>query len=135
MSKETTYWGILCRTCSEPVAFDAQPFHEFGLGSANIKPGAIRCERGHNHIYFPRDFRFFPSLLPITEESMQKNRAAYLAINGSSETALGTALGNSPRDRPVPQAVRREGFTPDARREATEAAKIRWAHWASKKVS
>jgi hypothetical protein len=134
MSKETTYWGILCRTCSEPVAFDVRPYHEFGLGSANIRPGAIRCARGHNHIYFPRDFHFFPSSVPITEESMQKNRAIYLAINRSSEPALDAAPANSPRDQSVPQVVRPAGFAPDARREATETAKIRWAHWASKKV-
>jgi len=135
MSKETTYWGILCRTCSEPVAFDVRPYHEFGLGSANVKPGAIRCMRGHNHIYFPRDFHFFPSSVPITEESMQKNRTTYFAINRSSEPTRDTALENMPVYRSVLQVVRPEGFSPDARREAAKAAKIRWAHWASKKVS
>lgn len=135
MSKEATYWGILCRACSEPVAFDSRPYHEFGLGSANVRPGAIRCGHGHNHIYFPRDFHFFASAAPITEETMRENRTVYFAINCSSEPTLDTALANLPGDRWAPQAVRPEGVAPDARREAAQkAAKIRWANWASKKV-
>jgi len=43
MSDETTYWGILCRACSEPVAFDICPCHLRGPGAANVRPGAIRC--------------------------------------------------------------------------------------------
>ena len=56
-----------------------------GLGGANIRPGAIRCVHGHNHIYFPRDFRLFPSSVPITAATIQENRQAYLAINPSPE--------------------------------------------------
>jgi hypothetical protein len=78
---ETTYWGILCRTCREPVAFDVCPYPSFGPGAANVKPSAIRCGQGHNHIYFPRDFRFFPSAVPIAHSVMQENRDAYRAIN------------------------------------------------------
>jgi hypothetical protein len=85
MSEQKPYWGIKCRTCREPVAFDIRPYHEFGLGSVNVRPGAIRCSRGHNHIYFPRDFRFFSSVAPITEETMQENRATYMAINSSPQ--------------------------------------------------
>ena len=54
--KQTTYWGVICRTCRELVAFDNCPYISFGPGAAGMKPGAIRCGRGHNHIYFPRDF-------------------------------------------------------------------------------
>jgi hypothetical protein len=86
MSEETTYWGILCRTCSEPVAFDIRPY-KFGLGSASVRPGAICCVHGHNHIYFPRDFGFFLSAIPIADATMQENRAAYRAINPSPETS------------------------------------------------
>src|ERR1035441_7780133 len=85
MSEETTYWGILCRTCSEPVAFDIRPCQMCGPGAANVRPGAIRCVHGHNHIYFPRDFRLFPSSVPITAATIQENRQAYLAINPSPE--------------------------------------------------
>jgi hypothetical protein len=92
MSKETTYWGILCRACSEPVAFDTDPYHEFGLGRANIVPGAIRCVHGHNHIYFPRDFRFFPSSVPITDATMQENRATYWAINPSPQPSCDASV-------------------------------------------
>jgi hypothetical protein len=81
MNNETTYWGILCRSCSEPVAFDIQPFRTFGLERGNVKPGAIRCVHGHNYIYFPRDFSFFSSAVAISDETMQANRAAYRAIN------------------------------------------------------
>jgi hypothetical protein len=87
MSEETTYWGILCRTCSEPVAFDIRPCQMCGPGAANVRPGAIRCVHGHNHIYFPRDFRLFPSAVPITDATMQENRAAYRAMNPSPESS------------------------------------------------
>ena len=86
MSSETTYWGVLCRTCARPIAFDTRPFHQSGLGAANTKPGAIRCFLGHNHIYFPRDFHFFPSTAVITDVTMQENRAVYGAINSSAGT-------------------------------------------------
>ena len=78
---ETTYWGVLCRTCQKLVAFDICPYVSFGDGAAGMKPGAIRCGRDHNHIYFPRDFRFVPSIVPITEAAMQQNRETYRAIN------------------------------------------------------
>ena len=61
---EKTYWGILCRACSEPVAFNTRPYHEFGLGSASVRPGAIRCSHGHNHIYFPARFPLRSFLSP-----------------------------------------------------------------------
>ena len=96
MSKDTIYWGILCRTCSDPVAFDTGPYHEFALGSANVRPGAIRCVHGHNHIYFPRDFRFFPSSVPITAATIQENRQAYLAINPSPEPSSDASVCAGP---------------------------------------
>ena len=89
MSEQRTYWGILCRTCREPVAFDAPPYNKSGLGKAHVRPGAIRCGHGHNHIYFPRDFRFFSSAAPIAEETMRENRSAYVAINSSPQFSYG----------------------------------------------
>jgi hypothetical protein len=89
MSEQEAYWGILCRSCREPIAFDARPYREFGLGRANTRPGAIRCCHGHNHIYFPRDFHFFASVVPITEETMKENRAVYIATNPSPQFSLG----------------------------------------------
>jgi len=149
MSKETTYWGIRCRACSEPVAFDTRPYHEFGLGSANTRPGAIRCVHGHNHIYFPRDFGFFPSPVPITEASMQENRRAYLAINPSHEPLCDPLPGEPliPRendDADIHRAgpshlkegkARPASLVPDARSEIAQlAVKARWKDWASKKA-
>ena len=87
MGNATTYWGVLCRTCEKLIAFDARPFNKSGLGSAHKTPGAICCPLGHNHIYFPRDFRFFPSDTPITDATMQENRAAYEGVNPSSKLA------------------------------------------------
>jgi hypothetical protein len=84
---EQTYWGILCRTCQKLVAFDARPFASFGDKSANIKPGAIRCQAGHTHIYFPKDFCFFPSATPIAEATMEANRLAYAATNWPAQVA------------------------------------------------
>jgi hypothetical protein len=82
----TLYWGVLCRTCSKPVAFDTLPCHKGGLGSINLRPGAISCEVGHNHIYFPRDFRFFAADALITGKTMDDNRLAHRAINPSSDS-------------------------------------------------
>jgi hypothetical protein len=153
MSEEKTYWGILCRTCSEPVAFNTRPYHEFGLGSADIRPGTIRCGHGHNHIYFPRDFHFFASAVPITEETMQENRAVYIAINPSPQSSFDAARallpgGPSALKETIEAAVLPSGLldpkedktgsnthAPDTPREiANKAAKIRWASWARQKV-
>jgi hypothetical protein len=46
-----------------------------------MKPGMIRCSQDHTHIYFPRDFGFIPSAIPIRDETMRENRTAYAAIN------------------------------------------------------
>jgi len=46
-----------------------------------MKPGAIRCGRGHNHIYFPRDFGFVDVAVAVPDAIMQENREAYRAIN------------------------------------------------------
>jgi hypothetical protein len=81
---ELIYWGILCRTCQELVAFDIRPYVSFGAGAAGMKPGAIRCGHDHNHIYFPRDFHFCASAVVIANTVMQDNRDAYGAINPSS---------------------------------------------------
>jgi hypothetical protein len=88
---ETTYWGVLCRSCVELVAFDICPYLSFGPGAANAHPGAIRCAHGHNHIYFPRDFQFFYSDVSIDDAVMQGNREAYRAIDPLSQ-----ALSNPP---------------------------------------
>jgi hypothetical protein len=89
MSEQKMYWGILCRTCREPVAFDAPPYNASGPGKANVRPGAIRCGQGHNHIYFPRDFHFFPSADPIAEETMRENRSAYIGVNSLPHFSYG----------------------------------------------
>ena len=78
---QTTYWGVLCRTCHELVAFDVCPYISFGSGAASMKPGTIRCSQDHTHIYFPRDFGFIPSIVPVCDETMRENRATYAAIN------------------------------------------------------
>ena len=85
-----TYWGIRCRTCGDLVAFDTPPYHEFGLASANSKPGAICCDGGHYHIYFPRDFQFFSSETRITDATLKRNCEAYHATNAVSNLRTGT---------------------------------------------
>ena len=80
-SDQTAYWGIACRTCLEAVAFDSPPYYALGPGAPNVRPGAIRCARGHSHVYFPRDFRFFPSAVQIPNVVMEANRAAFKASN------------------------------------------------------
>jgi hypothetical protein len=78
---EQIYWGILCKTCLEPVAFDLRPFGGFGLGSEICKPGSVACSHGHDHIYFPRDFHFLRSAAPIAREMIRANCAAYRLRN------------------------------------------------------
>jgi len=51
-----------------------------------MMPGAIRCERGHNHIYFPRDFGFVDLAVIVPDAIMQENREAYRAINPRPST-------------------------------------------------
>jgi hypothetical protein len=81
MNEQRTYWGIQCRTCRELIAFDGCPYVSFGPRAASLKPGAICCNQGHNHIYFPRDFCFYPSQTLITEATMKGNRTIYAEIN------------------------------------------------------
>jgi len=81
MTQQRTYWGILCRTCRELVAFDTCPSSWFECGGANVKPGAIRCNQGHTHIYFPADFGSYPSTAPISETAIEENRASYSRVN------------------------------------------------------
>jgi hypothetical protein len=87
MSEQTMYWGVLCRICGELVAFDTSPFVSFGPRAASMKPGSIRCSRGHNHIYFPRDYCFHPSADRISEATMEANRILYGKINPSGRVA------------------------------------------------
>jgi hypothetical protein len=82
-----TYWGILCRTCRDLVAFDISPYVSFGPDAASMNPGAIRCDRGHNHIYFPRDFGFVSVAVPISDAVMLENREAYRAVNPPALTS------------------------------------------------
>jgi len=87
-TRETAYWGILCRTCRDLVAFDTCPYASFGPRASSMRPGAIRCARGHNHIYFPRDFRFVYSEALVPEPSMHANREAYRAITPVAAACL-----------------------------------------------
>jgi hypothetical protein len=153
MNEGAKYWGVWCRACSEPVAFDTRPYHQFGLGSASVRPGAIRCGRGHSQIYYPRDFHFFASAVAITEETMQENRTTYIATNPYSQFSSGAPREISHREQPavkeavkvavvvrepdeVPEDKARTKIpAPDAAREiARKAAKARWASWAVKKA-
>jgi hypothetical protein len=146
MSRENTYWGILCRTCSAPVAFGAPSHQQFQLESTYARPGAIRCPSGHNHIYFPRDFNFFVSAEVISEAVMEDNRGEHRAINPAASAPTDHWHGTqwSPAkaygsDSPVsePKAVKQASvYSPDTRRETAQAAaKARWAAWAIKKAS
>lgn len=141
----TEYWGILCRTCSQPIAFGTGADREAGVESSNVRPGAIRCASGHNHIYFPRDFQIFKSSVAIPDALIKQTRAAYQAIN-PMPAELPTAEdggvvseedgGSAARlDKPVEGGPSRSDSGTDLRRErAQTAAKSRWARWAIKKA-
>lgn len=142
-NQDGPYWGVLCRTCREVVAFDSSPYLSFGPEAASMKPGAIRCGRDHNHIYFPRDFQFCASAVPIPDAVMRENRELFRAINSTGvrtshdvvqdadELEAVAAVSESGREirktRPV--------LASDPRREAAQlAAKARWTNWAGLKV-
>jgi hypothetical protein len=145
-NKETPYWGVLCRTCRELVAFDTCPYMSFGPEAASMKPGAIRCGQGHNHIYFPRDFQFCASAAPIPDAVMGENRELYRAINSpglrTSHDSVSKVVepsadpaAEAPVRGPEPVKTRPESLVPDPRREAAQsAAKARWTNWAGLKV-
>jgi hypothetical protein len=141
------YWGVCCRRCEELVAFDTSPYVSFGPGAASMRPGAIRCSQGHNHIYFPRDFGFRQSAVPIADAAMRENRDAYRAINSPGlstsrddlpeavEPATEPEDGESEGGLESGRAVRPAKIGPDPRREAAKAAaKESWANWAIKKL-
>jgi hypothetical protein len=142
----TTYWGILCRTCRQLTAFDTRPCISVGPGAPSMKPCAIRCGFGHNHIYFPRDFRLRSSTVPISDAVMQKNCEAFGATNPSSPASSsrptwravepepnrepGSHLGSLDNDR-----TRSTHLALDQRRESAQiAAKERWTSWAMRKA-
>jgi hypothetical protein len=138
---QATYWGVLCRTCDDLVAFDASPYGSFGPGAANMKPGAIRCAGGHNHIYFSRDFRFV-SWGYVPEEVMQQNRDAFRAINPASPNSAASSYGERPNSESFEEIEARTGAKKrvasqlaDPRREGARAAgKEYWSSWAEKKA-
>jgi hypothetical protein len=137
------YWGVLCRRCRELVAFDTRPYLSFGPGAASMKPGAIRCSQGHNHIYFPQDFGFRASAVPIADAAMRHNRELYGAVNSlgrrSSHDCAVEAVApaakpedGEPEDEPENGKAHARGHDP--RREAAQtAAKDRWTNWAERK--
>ena len=141
---DPTYWGVLCRTCAELVAFGTVPAQKPGPGFENSPAGSIRCSKNHNRIYFPRDFRLYPSTVVIAEETMQENLAVYKAINPSWESSsnpLPTEPSKTGSESSIHAGalngtkVRPASLLPDPRREiANKAAKDRWASWALKKV-
>jgi hypothetical protein len=145
MNEQVTYWGILCRSCLQPVAFETSSNQGFVFGSANTRPGAIRCAEGHNHIYFPRDFRFTPSAVAITEATMRANREAYKATNPSPSHSSGylhaepshvqqKRVSSLSAGAPLIDKGRLASLVSDARKEAQQVAKERWANWALKKA-
>jgi hypothetical protein len=150
MSTQMTYWGVLCRECSEPVPFGAPSHQQFELESAYARPGAIRCAKGHNYIYFPRDFNFFSSAEEIPEAVMQHNRDVHGAINrpavappehlSGKRWVAGEASKASMPHVPTAAAAAKKVSPaisgPDPRRAAAQAAaKEWWTKWAAHKAS
>jgi hypothetical protein len=145
-NQEATYWGILCRTCRELVAFDTCPYVSFGPEAASMRPGAIRCRLGHDHIYFPRDFGFRVSAASIAEAVMRENRDVYRAINSpgkptshdhvpKAEEPVAVAAADVPAHGIEICKQRPAGLARDPRREAAKiAANQRWAKWARLKA-
>ena len=141
-----TYWGILCRKCMELVAYGTAPPRSTGPGVEGSSPGTVRCTKGHTHIYFPRDFRLFPSAVTIAEATLQNNLESFRATNPFWE------FSSDPRTaQPTISIVRQESdidaealsttdgprarlITDRPRDTANKAGKDRWASWALKKT-
>ena len=143
---DPAYWGVLCRTCAELVAFGTIPAQNSGPGADGSNPGTIRCNQGHTHIYFPRDFRLYPSAVTIADVTMQESVRVYRAVNPSWRSTS-HALHGEP-DTPAKEeefsidgeVLDRTGIhdarpLPDSPRElAKKVAKERWVAWALKKT-
>ena len=140
----STYWGILCRTCADLVAFGATPGQDCGLGTEGSRPGTIRCTKGHTHIYYPRDFGFFPSATIIVDAVIGENVRVYKAVNPSWSGSVPQGPSNQSGenesgsheeelDRNIMPSARRASESPS--RIAHRAAKDRWATWALNKLS
>jgi hypothetical protein len=150
LNKQITYWGVLCRRCSDPVVFGSPSHPQFQMESEFARPGTIRCANGHDYIYFPRDFKFFVLDTEITDAAMERNRQAHRAVNPMAVVRSDQTYGTrwvpdqakeagsaivSGAARPVPRAAL-AGDGADPRRESAQAAsKGWWANWAAKKVS
>jgi len=126
---EPTYWGVLCRSCIELVAFDTNAYPSFESGSASMNPGSIRCAHGHVHIYFPRDFQFFFSDVSISDVAMHGNREAYRASSPSLQASPNKLDGSEEFDGPYAPTDSLHGMkacleslVPDAVRQGTRAA-------------
>jgi hypothetical protein len=129
---EKTYWGVKCRTCQELVAFDVCPYLSFGADAASMKPGAIRCSQGHNHIYFPRDFQFILSAVAIPDERMRVNRETYRAINSAMPSHQGLSIVKA--KRPPSTAEVEIPVADVSKRDAQTAENDRWSHLGDKKA-
>jgi len=146
LSRETTYWGVFCRSCSAPIAFGAPSHHQFQMESAYAKPGSIRCANGHNHIYFPRDFQFFTSAA-IPEAVLQANResnppmkpAAVARPVGLFVTRWapgGDAAAGGAWALTKSAEAQAAAADPEPRRDVPQmAARDWWMNWALKRVS
>jgi hypothetical protein len=80
MNELPIHWGIRCPTCLQFIPFGIRPPHAYGSGSALLKSGVYECYKGHTHVYFPEDIRFFRSLSPVTAAQMQANLASYRPV-------------------------------------------------------
>jgi hypothetical protein len=76
-----------------------------------MNPGTIRCGHSHSHIYFPRDYQFFFSEVPISDAVMQGNRDAYRTINPSSRASSNPPEGSEAIDESDASPGSRQGVT------------------------
>jgi hypothetical protein len=78
--QQFVYWGIECRTCHLPVVLGFRPSHNYGSGSATVRPGTYKCSEGHRHAFFSDDLRFFSFADAVGDAVLQENRASYESI-------------------------------------------------------
>ena len=143
---DPTYWGILCRKCAELVAYGTASPRSNGPGAEGSSPATIRCTKGHTQIYFPRDFRLFPSAVAIAEATLQNNLESFRAINPFWEPSsvpprtpptVSTARPESDVDAEAlstTEGPRTRLITVTPRDAVNKAGKDRWTSWALKKT-
>jgi hypothetical protein len=75
MLKNTTYWGIQCKTCNENIVLGIEENPELGDCLTFLQHGSFACTNGHRHEYDQPDLvHCLESSGPVTRGGILANR-------------------------------------------------------------